>query len=143
VTFSSNAGAAIGPGSVYRAERLVGIEIEPEEAARARKNVALIDPEGQAEILAEDGLPWLERFEGTIDILYLDADGKGKGKGIYLDMTRAARHAFHPGSIVLAHNSVNSAKRLEEYLNYVRDPENFRASVNMVIDGEGLEVSMI
>jgi predicted O-methyltransferase YrrM len=143
VTFSSNAGTAIGPGSVYRADRLVGIEIEPEEADRARRNVKLIDPKGKAEILAEDGLPWLERFDEAIDLLYLDADGKGKGKGIYLDMTRAARHTFHPGSIVLAHNSVNSAQRLGEYLNYVRDPENFRASVNMVIDGEGLEVSMI
>ncbi|MFN2154431.1 MAG: hypothetical protein ACK2UX_04270, partial [Anaerolineae bacterium] len=37
-TFISNAGAAIGPGSCYRAEHLVGIEIRPDEATRARQN---------------------------------------------------------------------------------------------------------
>jgi len=143
VTFTSNAGAAIGPGSVYRADRLVGIEIEKIEADRARRNVGLIDPEGRAEILAEDGLDWLERYEGQIDLLYLDANGKGKGKGIYLDMVLAARDNLRPGSLVLAHNSVNSARKLEEYLDHVRNGSNFRRSINMVIDGEGLEVSMV
>jgi hypothetical protein len=41
----------------------------------------------------------------------------------------------------LAHNSVNCAEKLSEYLAYVRDPAHCRASVNVVVDGEGLEVS--
>ncbi|MBI3948325.1 MAG: hypothetical protein HY321_20585 [Armatimonadetes bacterium] len=46
-----------------------------------------------------------------------------------------------PGSVALAHNSVNLAERLKHYLEWVRDPANMRASVNVILDTEGLEVS--
>lgn len=141
-TFISNAGAAAGPGRCYDAQRLVGIEIDEKEADRARRNVSKIDPEGRCEIIAADGIPWLHDFDGTIDLLYLDADGPpGKGKGIYLDLLEAGLHALRPGSLVLAHNSHNSAESLKEYLAFVREPSNFRESVNVVIDDQGLEVS--
>ncbi|MBT3341751.1 MAG: hypothetical protein HN712_02160 [Gemmatimonadetes bacterium] len=142
-TFISNAGAAVGPGATYTADRLVGLEIRPEEADRARRNVGSIDPAGHAEILGEDGIEWLQRFDGTIDLLYLDADGpKGKGKSIYLEMVQAAEHLLRPGSLVLAHNSVNSVEALTDYLAYMRDPAHFRESVNMIVDDQGLEVSL-
>ncbi|MHC4503525.1 MAG: O-methyltransferase [Planctomycetota bacterium] len=143
-TFISNAGAAVGPGACYEADRLVGLEIRPREADRARRNVATIDPERRAEIIAADGIPWLAEFDGTIDLLYLDADGgeTHKGKSIYLDLVRAAEHALRPGSIVLAHNSVNSARDLADYLEHVRDGDSFRESVNVVVDNQGVEVSV-
>ncbi len=147
-TFISNAGAACGPGACYGASRLVGIEIDPREADRARRNVAKIDPEARAEIVAADGIPWLREFEperdgGEIELLYLDADGKaGQGKAIYLELLEAALHALAPGALVLAHNSVNAAADLAGYLAFVRDGANFRESLNVVIDDQGLEVSM-
>ena len=142
-TFISNAGSAVGPGACYAAQRLVGIEIRPEEADRARRNVATIDDDHLVEILAADGGPYLRDFDGTIDLLYLDADGRGgKGKSVYLEMVQAALHALEPGSLVLAHNSVNSARDLADYLAYVRDSVYFRGSVNMVVDDQGLEVSV-
>jgi len=142
-TFISNAGAAIGPGACYEAERLVGLEIRPEEADRARRNVVTIDRDHRAEILAADGLLWLRAFDGAIDLLYLDADGRGgKGKSLYLDLVQAALHALRPGSLVLAHNSVNAAHELADYLETVRDPGNFRESINMIVDDQGLEVSI-
>ena len=134
-TFISNAGAAVGPGACYEAER-------------ARRNVAKIDPEGRAEIVAADGIPWLRDFgcadgRGIIDLLYLDADGTGgRGKAIYLDLLEAGLHALRPGSLVLAHNSVNSSGDLADYFAFVRDPANFRESVSVVIDDQGLEVSV-
>ena len=143
-TFISSAGAAIGPGACYRAQRLVGIEIDPKDADLARRNVATIDVDNQAEIIAADGGPWLRDFDGTVDLLYLDADGRGGlGKSIYLDLLDAGLHALRPGSLVLAHNSVNSARQMADYLEYVRDPANFRESVNMRIDDQGLEVSVL
>jgi predicted O-methyltransferase YrrM len=141
-TFIANAGAAVGPGACYPARRLVGLEIRPEEAARAARNVAAVDPGGRAEILGADGLPFLRRLDGSLDLLYLDADGSGgRGKSIYLDLVEAAGHALRSGSLVLAHNSVNAAGQLADYLTYVRGPSPFRASVNLIVDGEGLEVS--
>jgi len=143
-TFVSNAGAAVGPGACYEAERLVGIEIKPEEAARARQNMDSIDPERETEIVAEDGVSWLQRFNEPIDILYLDADGaKGEGKSVYLDLLRATEGVMKPGSLVLAHNSINAAADLSTYLKYVRDSGRFRESVNVFTDTEGLEITLL
>jgi predicted O-methyltransferase YrrM len=145
-TFISNAGAAIGPGASYRAKHVVGIEIRPAEAARARRNVATIHTNGDgvptAEILATDGISWLRDTTEMIDLLYLDADGPHGTKSIYLELLQAGLHALQPRSLVLAHNSVNAASSLTDYLAYVRDPAHFRESVNMIVDDQGLEVSM-
>ena len=43
----------------------------------------------------------------------------------------------------MVHNSINCADGLASYLSYVRDPRNCRNSVNVMIDGEGLEVSLV
>jgi predicted O-methyltransferase YrrM len=144
-TFISNAGAAIGPGACYEADHLVGLEIRPEEADRARRNVATLDQDGVAvDILGQDGIPYLRSLEQTVDLLYLDPDGpRGTGKSIYLNVLEAGEHTLRPGSVVLAHNSVNAAHQLADYLDYVRDPDHFRESVNVVVDDQGLEVTLV
>lgn len=142
-TFISCAAPAVGAGACYRAERLIGVEIKPEPAELARRNLAAIDPEGLAEIRCEDALDTVKSFDGQINLLYLDADGGPElGKGIYLDILEAAYDRLAPGALVLAHNSVNCSGRLAQYLAFVRDLKHMRASVNMVLDPEGLEVSM-
>jgi len=141
-TFISNAGAAVGPGACYTAEKLIGVEIVEAEAERAERNVRRIDPTGTAYILAADAVDVVAEFPDEIHLLYLDADGRGgRGKAIYLEILEAGLDRMPPGSLVLAHNSVNSADTLEEYLTFVRDPANMSASVNVVVDREGLEVS--
>ena len=141
-TFISNAGAAVGPGAGYTARDLLGVEIVPEEAARAERNVRRLDPSGVARVVAADAVDVVAAYPEPIDLLYLDADGAGgKGKGIYLEILEAAEDKLHPGSLILAHNSVNAAERLAFYLDYVRDPAHCRASVNVILDGEGLEVT--
>jgi predicted O-methyltransferase YrrM len=142
-TFMANAGAGAGPGACYAAQRLIGIEIDAKEAGRAARNVAAVDPAGRARIVAADGVEYLRDMAGTIDLLYLDANaGDARGKSIYLDLLDAARHALVRGSLVLAHNSVNAAPALADYLEAVRTPGDFGASVNVCLDGEGLEVSI-
>lgn len=142
-TFISNAGAAVGPGACYQASRLLGVEIKPDEATRAERNVRRIDPTGVARVTAADAIDVARQFDGTIGLLYLDADGTPeKGKGIYLDILQAAWDKMPTGTVVLAHNSVNAAERLKHYLAFVRSPKHMRASVNVVFDPEGLEVSL-
>ena len=141
-TFISNAGAAVGPGACYEARQCIGVEIKPDEAARAERNVRAIDPTGVARIVAADAVDVAAEEDGPIDLLYLDADGgPEQGKGVHLDILKACHDRLAPGAIVLAHNSVNAAERLTHYLAFVRDPANFRASVNVILDVEGLEVS--
>ena len=141
-TFISNAGAGAGPGACYTAEKLIGVEIKPEEAERAERNVRKIDPTGVARVLTADALDVVAEFDGPIELLYLDADGgKGRGKGIYLEILQAAWDNMPDGALVLAHNSVNGGEPVQPYLRYVRDPANLSASVNVIFDREGLEVS--
>jgi len=142
-TFISNAGAGVGPGACYTAKQLIGVEIRPEEAKRAERNVRRIDPTGIARVVAEDAVETVAKFSEPINLLYLDADGRGgKGKGIYLEILEAGYDKMPSGSVVLAHNSANLAERLKHYLGFVRDPAYFRASVNVIFDIEGLEVSV-
>jgi len=141
-TFISNAGAAVGPGGCYVARELVGLEIKVDEAVRAERNVRRLDPTGVARIVAADAVAWVKAHPGPIDLLYLDADGdKGRGKGIYLEILEAAWDRLPRGAVILAHNSVNCAGKLTHYLAFVRDPKNCAASVNVIVDPEGLEVT--
>ncbi|MCC6443607.1 MAG: class I SAM-dependent methyltransferase [Armatimonadetes bacterium] len=143
-TFISNAGAGVGPGACYTADNLIGVEIKPEEAERAERNARRIDPTGVARVVAADAVDVVRDFPGPIDLLYLDADGDARrGKGIYLDILESGLDKMHPGTLVLAHNSVNCADRLKDYLDYVRDPRRIKASVNVIFDVEGLEVSVL
>jgi predicted O-methyltransferase YrrM len=142
-TFISNAGAAVGPGACYTARELIGVEIAADEAERAERNVRRIDPTGVARVVAADAVDVVAAFQEPIHLLYLDADGTGgRGKGIYLDILEAAYDRMLPGSAVLAHNSANATGMLRHYLRFVRDASRFRASVNVVLDPEGLEVSV-
>ncbi len=142
-TFISNAGAAIGPGACYQAKRLIGVEIVDEKAALARRNVAKIDPAGEARIITDDAVQVAAELDGAIDLLYLDADGdQERGKGIYLDILEACYDKLSEGALVVAHNSVNCAPRLQHFLAFVRDPAKMRQSVNVILDIEGLEVSV-
>ena len=141
-TFISNAGAAVGPGACYQARALVGVEIRPDEAARAERNVRGIDATGVARVVAADAVDYVAEFDGSIDLLYLDADGgPDRGKGIYLDILQAAWDRLADGAVILAHNSVNAAESLADYFAFVRDTASRRASVNVILDPEGLEVS--
>ena len=142
-TFISNAGAAVGPGACYTAKQLIGVEIKPDEAERAERNVRRLDPTGVARVVADDAIHVAAEFAEPIQLLYLDADGTPEqGKGVYLNILEAACDRLPAGAIVLAHNSVNAAERLTHYLEFVRDPAHFKASVNVIFDIEGLEVSV-
>ena len=75
--------------------------------------------------------------------MYLDADGdKEWGEGIYLEILETSYDQMSLGSVVLTHNSVNAAEQLKFYLSFVRDPVHFSACLNVILDIEGLEVSV-
>ena len=91
--------------------------------------------------MAADAVAVVSEFPETIDLLYLDPDGDRK-RSIYLAVLQAAYQKLAPGSLVLAHNSQNGGSQLTPYLEFVRDPAHFRASMNVLVDSEGLEVSL-
>lgn len=152
-TFICNAGASLGPGACYDTSTAVGLEILPNEAERARMNVERFAPGHGSSIICDDAVQWLKHdCSEAIDLLYIDAKSiaydpatapprESERKSDYLRIIEHAMPWLHPGSIVLAHNSVNARTEIQDYLDYVRGPE-FRISINLIIDDAGLEVSM-
>jgi predicted O-methyltransferase YrrM len=142
-TYVCNAGAGTGPGASFVPELMIGVELKPESAALAERNMRTIDPGGRARVLAGDAVKVCAMLDRPVDLLYLDATGPGEtGKGVYFDILDACYDNMLPGALALAHNSVNSAEKLGDYLAVVRDPHTFSASVNCMVDPEGLEVSV-
>jgi predicted O-methyltransferase YrrM len=141
-TFICNAGASIGKGSCYKAEKIIGIEIDEELAQNARKNISKIDKDKLVKIVAVDGIEWFKTYKNKIDLLYIDATGEAGNKSLYLQILKSAYHLLDKNSIVLAHNSVNGGEYLKEYLEFVRNKKYFKKSANLIIDEAGLELTL-
>ena len=138
------AGSSCGQGKVYEAEKVFGIDIDPEATERASENFAKLVGSSHIELIAEDGLKAVERLEGPFDAVYLDVDSKELGKGLYLDLVKALYEKVDEGGWVLAHDVVVPpfAGSLEGYLAYVRDGERFSESILFDVDAFGLELSV-
>jgi len=137
-------GASCGPGRVYGAEKVYGIDIDAEVTARARKNLSKLAHTDHIQFLAEDGLAAVERLEGPFDYVYLDAEGEELGKRIYWELLQRLYAKIAEGGWVLAHDTTVPpfASHLEGYLAFVRDSANFRDSFSFDIDPFGLELSI-
>jgi len=144
-----NVGPACGSGRVYRADRLVGVDIDREAIELARENFRRIGAE-EVELLAEDGHEFLERIDHPIELLYLDAYGPLPGtngpstKLIYLTLLQRAYDKIPKGGLVIAHDTLPAwfVRSARKYLEFVRDKAHFQVSLSIEPDREGLEVSM-
>ncbi len=138
------AGASFGVGKSYNAEMVLGIDINVEATEGARRNFGRLAHTNHVELLAEDGLEALDRLDGPIDLLFLDADGKETGKGLYLDLVMKAYDKLDSGAWVMAHDVVVPpfAKQLADYMAFVRNPANLTESILFDIDAFGLELSI-
>jgi precorrin-6B methylase 2 len=142
-TFISNAGAAVGPGKCYDAIQLVGIELRPDLAELADRNVRNLDPGTATNIVGGDAVRYLSEMKDTIDLLYIDVeDNETRDKSLYYEVVTAAFPKLRPRGLVLAHNSVNHAAELVDFLQFVRDGIRFQESVNVILDNQGMEVSI-
>jgi predicted O-methyltransferase YrrM len=137
-------GASCGPGRVYRAEKVYGIDIDAEVTARARKNLSKLAHTDHIQFLAEDGLAAVERLDGPFDYVYLDAESEELGKSIYQELLQRLYPKIVEGGWVLAHDTTVPpfASQLEGYLAFVRNSANFRDSISFDIDPFGLELSI-
>ncbi len=137
-------GSSCGPGKVYEAQKVYGIDIDAESTERARENFDRLEYTDHIEFIAEDGLKAAERLEGPFDYVFLDVESKDQGKGLYLELLKRLYDKVEPGGWVLAHDTVVPpfAGQLEEYFAFVRDGENFQESVSFDVDPFGLELSI-
>lgn len=137
-------GSSCGPGQMYQAEQVYGVDIDPGATDGARKNLKKLTHTDQVQFIAEDGLKTVERLPGPFDYVFLDVGSPGLGKGLYLELLHKLYDKVEPGGWVLAHDTVVPpfAEQLAEYLAFVRDKKNFRESISFDVDPFGLELSI-
>jgi predicted O-methyltransferase YrrM len=117
-------GTSFGVSTIYLATalrdggggQLIGTELEPEKAARARENLIAAGLDGVVDIRVGDALDTLRDVGDGVDLVLLDG-----AFSLYLPVLMLLEPRLSPGALVVAENAV---EQFGEYLTYVRNPEN-------------------
>ncbi len=138
-------GTSFGVSTIYFAAAVrdngggvvIGSELEPSKAARARAHLKQAGLADLVEIREGDALETLADPGGTIDLLLLDG-----WKELYLPVLELLRPHLRRGSIVLADNIRLFRRALAPYLELVRDPGSGFASALVPAGLDAMEVSV-
>lgn len=103
-------GRELGPDS-----EIVTIEIDGDEAERARENIRDSGIEPGVTVLTGDALELIPQLEGEFDMVFLDAD-----KWEYINYLRLVEGKLHSGSVIVVDNAGSFSRSMKEYLEYVR-----------------------
>ncbi len=140
----------------YVPNKLVGVEIDLNNAGLCRENMDQVRGDVPVTILPEDGFDVLERYEdGEIDLLYLDANGydpdaRDKGgstrntKNVNTGLLKKAYSKIRPGGLIFCHNAYQPSfqKEASDYLAFTNDQKSFAKTATIGIDEMGLEFSI-
>ncbi len=134
-------GTSMGISAIYLAAalrdngggQLIGTELEPSKAARARANLDAAGLAGLVEIREGDALETLKDVDGEVDLLLLDG-----AFALYLPVLKLVEPRLRPGAAILGENAFEP-----QYLEYVRNPTNSYVSQPLPLDeGRGNEFTV-
>jgi predicted O-methyltransferase YrrM len=83
----------------------VGLDVEAEATALARRDAAALDLGAKLRFEQADAATWLRACRDPISLLYIDIDAPGSRKGGYVEVLEAARPKLTPGALVIAHDA--------------------------------------
>ncbi len=89
-------------------------EIDPKIADECRGNLKQVGLEATVTVVTGDALQTLKDLEGTFDFVFLDAK-----KDDYLKYLKLVEPKLKPGAVIVADNTIRSAKAMPDYLEYV------------------------
>lgn len=134
-------GTSMGISTIYLAAalrdngggQLIGSEIEPAKAARARANLETAGLADLVEIREGDALDTLKHVGGEVDLVLLDG-----AFSLYLSVLKLIEPYLTQGAPILGENAFDPS-----YLDYVRDPANLYVSQPLPVDeGRGNEFTV-
>lgn len=117
--------------------RLIGTELEPEKAQRARQNLADAGLGHLVEIRVGDALETLkDDMDREVDLLLLDG-----AVSLYLPVLKLLEPHLKDGALVIGENAVEQSPG---YLSYVRNPQNGYLSLGLPFAaGRGNELTVV
>lgn len=134
-------GTSMGISTIYLASalrdngggRLIGSELEPTKAARARGHIDAVGLGDLVEIRQGDALKTLRDVGEEVDLALIDG-----AWSLYLPVLKLIEPHLRSGAVILAENAF-----AEGYLEYVRDPLNGYIAQTLPIDeGRGNEFAV-
>lgn len=117
---------------------LVTLDIDAAMIKSTRDNVARMGLEKTVTAIEGDALKTLAELTGQFDFVFIDAL-----KADYLKYLKLLEPKLKPGAIVVADNTIRSAKQMQDYLDYVQtspdyDTVTIRASMEK---NDGMTIS--
>ena len=106
--------------------KLIGTELEPTKAARARENLKAAGLDDLVEIRVGDALETLKQIDGNVDMVMLDG-----AFSLYQKVLKLLEPHLKTGALIIAENAFEQASG---YLQYVRDPRNGYLSQRTLFD---------
>ncbi|BBX62600.1 hypothetical protein MSAS_17740 [Mycobacterium saskatchewanense] len=137
-------GTSFGISTIYLAValrdggggELIGTELEPSKAQRARQNLSAAGLADIVEIRVGDALDTLRGgVGGPVDLVLLDG-----AFSLYLPVLKLLEPQLSPGALVIGENAVDESG---PYLEYVRNPDNGYRTMSLPFNpGRGNELSV-
>lgn len=94
--------------------KLITHEIDADRAQLARENFKRAGVEEMITLIEGNAHEEVKKLKDPIDILFLDADKEG-----YIDYLNKLLPLVRPGGLILAHNTTNTGRQMQDYLNAV------------------------
>lgn len=111
---------------------LITIEIDPEIAESAERNIQRAGLLAKVTLVVGDAREVIPRLPGEFDLVFIDAE-----KGQYLDYLKLLESKLREGSVVVADN----AEHAPQYLGHVRGSGKYKSQF-IPARGGGIEVSV-
>ena len=117
--------------------QLIGTELEPTKAQRARENLAAAGLADLVDIRVGDALETLkEGIDGDVDVVLLDG-----AFSLYLPVLKLLEPHLRDGAFVIGDNAMEQSPG---YLDYVRNPQNGYLSLALPFEaGRGNELTVV
>jgi len=101
---------------------LYGVDIDADMCARARENLKTVALDKVVTVIEGDALKVLPTLKGKYDFAFLDAL-----KSDYFKYFKHIEDKLVDGSVIVADNSIRSARAMKDFLDYVADSPNYDA----------------
>src|SRR5262249_14390244 len=126
-------GCAIGYSAIWLARGSTGTvvttELDPDRAARARRNVADAGLTHRIQVLEEDGIAYLERAEQAVDCIFNDLLNSFPDESIVDRCFAVALSRLQPGGLLLADNALRRGEVLRPQSTGARNVVRWNALV--------------
>jgi predicted O-methyltransferase YrrM len=116
--------------------QIITIEIHAEEVKIAEENIHRAEIPAKVEVITGDAIQVIPELKCVFDFVFIDAE-----KTEYLDYLRLAEDKLHKGTVIVADNAGIFAKKMTDYLDYVRTSGKY-TSKYVPVGVDGLEITV-